>query len=69
MRQLRQSGARLSISGRDLDTVQWRLENLVGPHQERDYGNVSAALEALRALAYGATTGPSHTPSQLARLG
>jgi hypothetical protein len=58
MRQLRQSGARLHVSGRDLDAVQWRLENLVGPHQDRDYRNVSAALDTLRDLAYGAT-GPS----------
>jgi len=69
MRQLRQSGARLHVSGRDLDAVQWRLENLVGPHQERDYRNVSAALDSLRELAVRATSGPSHTPPQLARLG
>lgn len=66
MRQLRQSGARLRISGRELDAVQWRLENLVGPPHERDYRNVAAALESLRELAHNATIEDGQPP--IARL-
>lgn len=69
MRQLRQSGARLQLAGRELDAVQWRLENLVGPRHERDYRNVAASLDGLRELALAATSGSGQAPSQLARFG
>lgn len=68
MGQLRQSAARLRLSGRELDTVQWRLENLVGPLQDRDYRNVTAALETLGELALGASR-DAGIPQQLARFG
>ena len=68
MYQLRQSGARLRLSGRDLDAVQWRLENLVGSQQERDYRNVAASLETLGELALAASR-EAGIPEQLARYG
>jgi hypothetical protein len=68
MHQLRQSGARLRLSGRDLDAVQWRLENLVGPLGERDYRNVTASLETLGELALAASR-DAGIPEQLARYG
>jgi len=68
MHQLRQSGSRLRLSGRDLDAVQWRLENLVGPLHERDYRNVAASLETLGELALAASR-DGGIPEQLARYG
>jgi hypothetical protein len=68
MHQLRQSGSRLRLSGRDLDAVQWRLENLVGPLHERDYRNVTASLETLGELALAASR-EAGIPEQLARYG
>jgi hypothetical protein len=68
MSQLRQAGGRLRLSGRDLDAVQWRLENLVGPIGDRDYRNVTASLETLGELALAASR-DAGIPEQLARYG
>jgi hypothetical protein len=69
MRQLRQSAQRLRVRGTTLDTVQWQLENLVGPYGERDYRNVAATLDALREQAFAAEGRRTLADDQLARFG
>jgi hypothetical protein len=69
MRQLRQSALQLGVHKGTLDNVQWQLENLVGPHGERDYRNVAATLDTLRVEAYAAEGRSPHRVDQLARFG
>ena len=57
MERFRHTALEAHIRRPDVDRVQAQLENLVGPHNERDYANVAGSWKALREQALHADQG------------